>query len=126
MKWDRRGHSRSRCSARSSRKCSSKDATLAYGDAEVDKPWAVTLKFKANGAVDVKGEFTTGIDAKDQPVVYLASGSATLIPETEPDEVTGAFEGKVVVYLAPNAKKNFEGYYGEISVAWDGEKFIMR
>ena len=30
------------------------------------------------------------------------------------DEVTGAFEGKVVVYLAPNAKKNFEGYCDEI------------
>ena len=32
----------------------------------------------------------------------------------------------MVVYLAPNAAKNFEGYYGEIPVVWDGEKFVMQ
>ena len=30
------------------------------------------------------------------------------------------------MYLAPNAAKNFEGYYGEIPVVWDGEKFAMQ
>ena len=28
--------------------------------------------------------------------------------------------------MAPNAAKNFEGYYGEIPVVWDGEKFAMQ
>ena len=98
-----------------------KNATLEYGE-DGDKAWTVTLSFKSSGAVDVKGEFTVK-DAKDNDVVYKASGSATLIPTTEPDEVTGAFAGKVYVYLAPNANKNFEGFTDTVSVTWDGEKF---
>ena len=99
-----------------------KDATLTYGEVG-EKSWTVTLKFKATGAVEVKGEFVTGKDAKEKDIVYKATGSATLIPMGEPDEETGAFSGKVLVYLAPNAKKNFAGYCAEIWVEWDGEEF---
>ena len=95
---------------------------LGEGVGETETPWSVTLKFNSTGAVDVKGEFTVK-DAKGNAVVYKPSGSAALIPTTEPVEATGAFAGKVYVYLAPNAKKNFEGFTGTVSVTWDGAKF---
>ena len=100
-----------------------KNATLDYGDKEAEAPWSVTLKFESSGAVKVSGAFVVGKDAKDRDVVYKASGSATLIPQSEPDKETGAFSGLVFVYLAPNAKKNFGGFTDMLWVAWDGEKF---
>ena len=63
-----------------------------------DVPARVTLKFAANGAVSVAGEFVTGFDEKKQKYTTVkASGSATLVPVDEE-------RGEVFIYLTPKGR----------------------
>ena len=89
----------------------------------------MTLKFAATGAVSVKGVFDMGLDARNRPVTYSATGSATLIPlsepeaevEEKPDELS--FDCGVFVYLPPKAGK-FDGFATFIRLKWTGAEFI--
>lgn len=89
----------------------------------------MTLKFAATGAVSVKGVFDMGLDARNRPVTYSATGSATLIPlsepeaevEEKPDELS--FYCGVFVYLPPKAGK-FDGFATFIRLKWTGAEFI--
>ena len=81
----------------------------------------MTLKFAASGAVTAKGVFNMGKDARGRDVAYSASGTAVLVPITEPD-ANDAFTGAVWVYFPPKQGK-FTGYIELIGVKWDGTKF---
>ena len=77
------------------------------------------MKFAASGAVTVKGAFVTGINEKTgKEILYSASGTAVLAPQSEPDE-TGVFDAVVFVYLPPKAGK-FAGYVRCVNVRWTG------
>ena len=83
-------------------------------------PGVITLKFASSGAATIKGSFVTGVNAKTgKDIVYSASGSAVLLPQTMPDE-NGAFEGLVFVYFPPKAGK-LDGYVRCVTVRWTGE-----
>ncbi len=83
----------------------------------------VVLRFASSGKVTVGATFVTGKDAKNNEIVYKASGSAVVIPTTLPDG-NGAFNAKVFVYLPPKAGK-FEGHSKEVSLRWDGTAFEL-
>ena len=77
-------------------------------------PGELSLKLAATGAVTAKGVFTTGVNEKTgKPVVYTASGSATLVLTTVPDEA-GAFAGVVWVYFPPRGA--FAGYVACVEI----------
>ncbi len=104
-----------------------KAAALEYEDsasvAGVPVPGVLTLKFAASGAVTVKGSFVTGVNERTgKDIIYTASGSAVLAPQSEPDE-TGVFDAVVFVYLPPKAG-NFDGYVRCIGVRWTGEGWV--
>ena len=105
-----------------------KAAALEYEDsasvAGVPVPGVLTLKFAASGAVTVKGSFVTGVNERTgKDILYTASGSAVLAPQSEPDE-TGVFDAVVFVYLPPKAGK-FDGYVRCINVRWTGDGWIV-
>ncbi len=98
-------------------------APYAYAAKDADgNNGEVTLKFASSGAITAKGVFVTGKDSKGNDVKYTASGSATLIPVSMPDNVTSAFDAKACIYFPPKAGK-FAGYASMISLKWDGAKF---
>ena len=106
-----------------------KAAALEYEDsvsvAGVPVPGVLTLKFAASGAVTVKGSFVTGVNERTgKDILYTASGSAVLAPQSEPDE-TGVFDAVVFVYLPPKAGK-FDGYVRCIGVRWTGEDWVKQ
>ena len=101
-----------------------KAAALEYEDsafiAGVEAPGVLSLKFAASGAVTVKGSFVTGVNERTgKEILYSASGTAVLTPQSEPD-ANGAFDAVVFVYLPPKAGK-FDGYVRCINVRWTGE-----
>lgn len=101
-----------------------KAAALEYEDAASvegeEVPGVISLKFAAAGTVKVTGSFVVGINERTgKEILYKASGSAVLAPQTQPDE-NGAFEGVVFVYFPPKAGK-FDGYVRCLTVRWDGE-----
>ena len=106
-----------------------KAAALEYEDsasvAGVPVPGVLALKFAASGAVTVKGSFVTGVNERTgKDILYTASGSAVLAPQSEPDE-TGVFDAVVFVYLPPKAGK-FDGYVRCIGVRWTGEDWMIK
>ena len=106
-----------------------KAAALEYEDsaslAGVEAPGVLSLKFAASGAVTVKGSFVTGVNERTgKDILYTASGSAVLAPQSEPDEI-GAFDAVVFVYLPPKAGK-FDGYVRCIDVRWTGDGWIKQ
>ena len=73
----------------------------------------------------VKGAFVTGINEKTgKEILYSASGTAVLAPQSEPD-ANGAFDGVVFVYLPPKVGK-FDGYVRCIGVRWTGDGWIKQ
>ena len=106
-----------------------KAAALEYEDsasvAGVSVPGVLTLKCAASGAVTVKGSFVTGVNERTgKDIIYTASGSAVLAPQSEPDE-TGVFDAVVFVYLPPKAGK-FDGYARYIGVRWTGVDWMIK
>ena len=106
-----------------------KAAALEYEDsasvAGVPVPGVLALKFAASGAVTVKGSFVTGVNERTgKDILYTASGSAVLAPQSEPDE-TGVFDAVVFVYLPPKTGK-FDGYVRCIGVRWTGEDWVKQ
>ena len=105
-----------------------KAAALEYEDsafiAGVEAPGVLSLKFAASGAVTVKGSFVTGVNERTgKEILYSASGTAVLTPQSEPD-ANGAFDGVVFVYLPPKVGK-FDGYVRCINVRWTGDGWIV-
>ena len=105
-----------------------KAAALEYEDsasvAGVPVPGVLALKFAASGAVTVKGSFVTGVNERTgKDILYTASGSAVLAPQSEPDE-TGVFDAVVFIYLPPKVGK-FDGYVRCINVRWMGDGWIV-
>ena len=84
-------------------------------------PGKVTLKFASSGAITAKGVFAVGKGANGD-ITYTASGSATLIPVSLPDEATGAFDAKAYIYFPPKSGK-FAGYSQVIDLRWNGTSF---
>ena len=83
------------------------------------------MKFAASGAVTVKGSFVTGVNEKTgKEILYAASGTAVVVPQSEPEE-NGAFNAVVFVYLPPKAGK-FDGYVRCIGVRWTGDGWIKQ
>ena len=72
------------------------------------------LKFSANGTIKVTGNFNIA------GAVYKGTGSAVLIPLSNPDSSKGyAFDGAAFIYIPPKAGK-FGGYFECLQIKWDG------
>ena len=85
----------------------------------------LSLKFAASGAVTVKGSFVTGVNEKTgKEILYAASGTAVVVPQSEPEE-NGAFNAVVFVYLPPKAGK-FDGYVRSIGIRWTGNGWVKQ
>ena len=78
----------------------------------------LTLKFAASGVATASAKFVTGQDAKGKDVVYSASCSAPLVPESG-----NLFN--LVLYFPPKAGK-FDGYATALPLVWDGASFTLR
>ena len=84
-----------------------------------DQPGRVTVKFGANGAVKVAGQFQTG--AKNgNPVYAKPTGSAVLCPL---GEESGYQIFRLYVYLPQNGE--FHGYADVLDLPWDGNAFVV-
>ncbi len=81
----------------------------------------IELKFAATGAVTASGKFVTGQDAKGKDIIYSASSSSVLIPDSE---VYYNDNHAVYLHFPPKAGK-FDGYSVEVPLVWKDPMFQL-
>ena len=81
----------------------------------------IELKFAATGAVTASGKFVTGQDAKGKDIIYSASSSSVLIPDSE---VYYNDNHAVYLHFPPKAGK-FDGYSVEVPLFWSDAMFKL-
>ena len=77
----------------------------------------LTLKFAASGVATTSAKFVTGKNATGKDIVYSASCSSVLIPNSK------LFT--FFLYFPPKAGK-FDGYAAEVALVWDGKAFGLQ